>query len=69
MAAFCVIELMFDVEWPWTTLHCAIMSFGPIAQPQRHPVIAYAFDAALQTTVLSRIRSNRIFTRLCGTGS
>ena len=29
-----------DVECPWSTLHCAITSFGPIAQPQRQPVIA-----------------------------
>src|SRR5690349_20959579 len=64
IAAFCVIELMFDVEWPWTTLHCAITSFGAIAQPQRQPVIAYAFDVALQITVLSRMRSNSTLIRL-----
>ena len=47
------------------TLLWAMTSFGPIAQPQRQPVIAYAFDAALQITVRSRIRSSRMPTTLC----
>ncbi len=42
---------------------------GPSCQPQRQPVIAYAFDAEPQRTVRSRQVSARIAGRLCGTGS
>jgi hypothetical protein len=43
--AFCVIEHTFDVEWLWSALHADTTAAGPTVQPQRHPVIAYAFDA------------------------
>src|SRR4029079_12678834 len=68
-AAFCEIDEAFDVEWLWSALHAAITSTGPTAQPQRHPVIEYDFDADPQRIVRPRMRSNRIFGRLCGTGS
>src|SRR3954466_2642553 len=67
--AFCVIELTFDVAWLWSALHAAIIFAGPIVQPQRQPVIAYAFDAEPQTTAASGQSSARILGRLCGTGS
>ena len=38
--AFCVIEQTFDVEWLWSALQAATTAAGPIAQPQRQPVIA-----------------------------
>jgi hypothetical protein len=40
MAAFCVIELTLEVAWPCNALHCVMNDAGPIAQPQRQPVIA-----------------------------
>ncbi len=40
MTAFCVIEQTFDVEWLCSALQAAITAAGPIAQPQRQPVIA-----------------------------
>ena len=67
--AFCVIELTFDVVWLWIALHCAIIFAGPIVQPHRHPVIAYAFDAEPHSTVWSRALSASTFGRLCGTAS
>src|ERR671918_823627 len=68
-AAFWVIDVMFDVVWPWIVLKAEVSSFGAIVQPQRHPVIAYDFDAEPAITVRSRWRSNSTFTRLCGTFS
>ncbi len=67
--AFCVIELTLDVEWLWSALQAATIFTGPIVQPQRQPVIAYAFDADPQMTAVSGHSSARIFGRLCGTGS
>src|SRR5688572_28433777 len=68
-AAFCVIDEMFDVAWLRIVLQAPIRSGGPIVQPQRHPVIAYDFDADPQRMARSRIRSNSTLARLCGTGS
>src|SRR5215475_634093 len=67
--AFCVIELTFDVAWLWIALQAAIIFAGPIVQPQRQPVIAYAFDADPQITPVSGHSSATIFGRLCGTRS
>src|SRR5436190_5995250 len=67
--AFCVIELTFDVAWLCSALQAATIFAGPIVQPQRQPVIAYAFDADPQITAFSGQSSARIFGRLCGTGS
>ncbi len=39
-AAFCVIDVMFDVDCPWMTLKTEVSSFGAMVQPQRHPVMA-----------------------------
>ena len=39
-AAFCVIDVMFDVDCPWMMLKTEVSSFGAIVQPQRQPVIA-----------------------------
>src|SRR5262245_6912151 len=68
-AAFCVIDAMFDVECPCTVLHAVVTTVGAIVQPQRQPVIAYAFDAEPARIVRSRIRSNSTRGRLCGSGS
>src|SRR5262252_1428706 len=65
--AFCVIELTFEVAWLWIALHAATIFAGPIVQPQRQPVIAYAFDADPQMTPVSGQSSARIFGRLCAT--
>ena len=59
-AAFCVIDETFDVEWLWSAFAAATTARGPSAQPQRQPVIAYAFDADPPDTVRSRRRSTRI---------
>src|SRR4051812_40235815 len=67
--AFCVIELTLDVVWLCSALHAAIIFAGPIVQPQRQPVIAYAFDADPQMANVSGHSSARIFGRLCGTAS
>ena len=69
MAAFWVTELTFEVACPCSELHWVMNAAGPIAQPQRHPVIAYAFEAALHRTARSRSLSTRMRGRLCGTGS
>ena len=40
MAARWVMDDTFDVAWLCTTLHAAISSAGPMAHPQRQPVMA-----------------------------
>ena len=65
-AAFCVIDETFEVEWLWSALQALISGAGASAQPQRQPVIAYAFDADPHTTARSRIRPARTPGRLCG---
>ena len=40
MAAFCVIDETFDVEWLWMAPQAAMSGAGPRAQPQRQPVMA-----------------------------
>ena len=67
--AFCVIEQTFDVEWLCSAFEAATTSFGASVQPQRQPVIAYAFDAEPHSTERSRSRDESTRTRLCGTGS
>src|SRR5215471_8393583 len=62
--AFCVIELTFDVAWLWIALHAAIIFAGPMVQPQRQPVIAYAFEADPQITPVSAHNSARILGKL-----
>ena len=64
-----VIELTFDVEWLWIAFSAATTAAGPSVQPQRHPVIAYAFDADPQITARSRQCLPSTAGRLCGTGS
>src|SRR4030095_16576694 len=68
-AAFCEIDATFDVECPCSVLAAATISLGPRIQPQRHPVIEYAFDAEHANSARSRILSVSTFTRLCGTFS
>src|SRR3954447_5517894 len=68
-AAFCEMDETFEVEWLCRALHAAITGAGPSAQPHRQPVIAYDFDAELVMIVWWRMRSVRMPTRLCGTGS
>src|SRR5215471_14477486 len=67
--AFCVIELTFDVAWLCIALHAAMNFAGPIAQPQRQPVIAYALEADPQSTPVSGHNSATTFGRLCATRS
>jgi hypothetical protein len=38
--AFCVIEVMFEVDCPWMMLKTEVSSLGAIVQPARQPVIA-----------------------------
>ncbi len=40
IAAFCVIELTFDVEWLCSAFAADTTAFGPAIHPQRQPVIA-----------------------------
>ena len=60
--------LTFEVEWLWSALQAAIILTGPIVQPQRQPVIAYAFDADPHSTVSSHFFTSTTG-RLCGTAS
>ena len=39
-AAFCVIDVMFDVVWPWITLKTDVSALGATVHPHRQPVIA-----------------------------
>jgi hypothetical protein len=48
--AFCVIEHTLEVEWLCSALQALTTGAGPTVQPQRQPVIAYAFDADPQST-------------------
>src|SRR5688572_31603187 len=66
-AAFCEIDATFDVECPCRVSAAVTTSLGPRIQPQRQPVIEYAFDAEPHRMVRSRMRSVSTFTRLCGT--
>ena len=61
--------MTFDVEWLWIASDAAITAAGPIAQPQRQPVIAYAFDAdpQMHRQIAARAPPARAG-RLCGTG-
>src|SRR5437016_5674065 len=68
-AAFWVIDDTFDVAWLWMASHAATKAGGPMVQPQRHPVIEYAFDAEPQMTPRSRHLRATIPGRLCGTRS
>src|SRR5579864_883144 len=68
-AAFCVMEVTFDVEWLCSALEAAMTAAGPICQPHRQPVMAYAFDDDPHKTVRSRQVPARMPGRLCGTGS
>ena len=36
--AFCAIDVMFDVVWPWIVLNTFVTLTGAIVQPVRHPV-------------------------------
>src|SRR3954470_2651442 len=62
--AFCVTDVMFDVVCPSIRFNGEVSSFGAIVQPQRQPVIAYAFDADPHSTVRSRFVSYSAFGRL-----
>ena len=53
----------------WVVPAAAITADGPIAQPHRHPVIAYAFDEEPHSTVRSRHFDASTRGRLCGTSS
>ena len=64
-AATWAMLLGFDVEWLWSALQALTRGAGASAQPQRQPVIAYAFDAEPHSTVRSRCSSNSTFGRLC----
>src|SRR4051812_49131463 len=64
-AAFCVIDMIFEVDCPCTVLISVVSSFGATVQPQRQPVIAYALDADPASIVRARLRSNSTFGRLC----
>ncbi len=68
-AAFCVIEVTFDVSWLCSATAAEVTACGAIAQPQRHPVIEYAFEDDPQRTARSRQRVASTFGRLCGTAS
>ena len=45
--------LTFDVACDCRLLAALTMSFGPISQPTRQPVIAYVFATPLRTTTCS----------------
>ena len=52
-AAFCAIEVTFDVLWLCSFMMAATTGSGPSTQPTRQPVIAYVFDAEPATSTVS----------------
>src|ERR1044071_9480720 len=56
MAAFCVIEHAFEVEWLCTLSIASIHSFGPSPNPSLHPVIACDFENEPQ--IITRERNS-----------
>jgi len=57
IAAFCTIDVGFDVLWLWISVMAAITLSGPAAYPIRQPVMACDLDRPLTTIVFSFISS------------
>src|SRR6185437_12028629 len=57
-AAFCEIEEAPLVTWPCIFSQALIISWGPVAYPIRHPVMAKDLDTPLITMHLSKISGN-----------
>src|SRR5580704_5029606 len=51
-AAFCAIDVGFEVEWLCSFIIAPIIGSGASPYPMRHPVIAYVFDAVPATSTI-----------------
>src|ERR1700735_615301 len=49
-AAFCTIEVGFDVDWLCSLAIALTTADGAIAYPSLHPVMAYVFESEPSTT-------------------
>src|SRR5438445_10125918 len=52
-AAFCAIDVGFDVEWLCSFVIAPMIGGGARPNPTRHPVIAYVFDIVPATSTVS----------------
>ena len=52
-AAFCAIEVGFDVLWLCSLLIDAMTAAGPRPKPMRQPVMAYVFESEPATSTVS----------------
>ena len=62
-AAFCAIDVGFEVLWLCSLLIAAITAAGPSPKPMRHPVIEYVFESDPATSTVSFAplqRGNRV---------
>src|SRR5437879_1649121 len=57
-AAFCTIEVGFDVDWLCSFAIALTTAAGASAYPSRHPVIAYVFESEPSTTKWSLYSRN-----------
>src|SRR5512146_56073 len=57
-AAFCTIEVGFEVDWLCSLAMALVTAAGDIAYPRRHPVIAYVFDNDPTITIRSLYSRN-----------
>ena len=49
-AAFCTIDVGFEVDWLCSLAIALTTGAGASAYPRRHPVMAYVFDSEPRTT-------------------
>src|SRR5512139_2981598 len=58
-AAFCEMDVGFDVLWLWMLAMAVMTSLGPAAKPMRQPVMAWDLDTPFTTMVRSLISGPR----------